>query len=65
MKDFFSNPWDSQNGYSYEEALQKKQSVDDAYGVYDKDSKWNPAKIVHDPKTKDGYMVTIERKSQD
>ncbi len=60
-KEFFTKRWDPVNGFTMEEAQSKKDKVDDAYGVYNKDPNWHPAEIESDPNKKSGYMVTIKR----
>ena len=45
-----------------EEAMKKKEAVDEAHGVGTPTSKWNPAKIVPDPSRKSGYKVIISTK---
>lgn len=45
----FSKHWDDVNGYTMEEAMKKKEAVDEAHGVGTPTSKWNPAKIVPIP----------------
>lgn len=64
MRDTFSKRWDDNHGFTYQEALQKKANVEEAYGVGSPNSKWEEAKIVPDPKKKDGYMVTIDTKKE-
>ena len=56
----FSKHWDDVNGYTMEEAMKKKEAVDEAHGVGTPTSKWNPAKIVPDPSRKSGYKVIIK-----
>lgn len=45
----FSKHWDNVNGYTMEEAMKKKEVVDEAHGVGTPTSKWNSAKIVPTP----------------
>lgn len=65
MADIFSKHWDEEHGFSYAEALDKKDKVDDSYGVGRTKSKWKPSVIEKDPYKKDGYRVVIEKKPQD
>ena len=62
MTSEFTKHWDLINGYTYEEALNKKISVDEAHGVGTENSKWNAAEIVIDPNKKTGYKVVISTK---
>lgn len=60
--DYFSKRWDSQHGFTQQEAEEKKRNVDEAYGVNSPNAKWHPAQIVPDTSKKDGFMVTITAK---
>lgn len=60
-KDIFTKRWDNQNGFTMEEAIEKKAKVDTEYGVNKPGANWHPAQIVPDHAKKSGYMVTIER----
>ena len=62
MRSEFRKHWDNENGYTYQEAISKKEKVDEAHGVGTKESCWNAAQIVPDPHRKSGYMVIIETK---
>lgn len=62
MCDEFTKRW-SNEGFSEEEARKKQEKVDSSYGVYEKNSKWNPSKIVPDhSKTRGGYKIVISTK---
>ena len=63
MKSVFRKIWDPENGYTLSEAAIKAFKVDEAHGVGRPESKWQSAKIVRDPQTPSGYMVTIETKN--
>lgn len=58
--DEFSKHYGDGKGYSYEEALHKKEAVDDAHGVWKNDAKWAPSCIV--PDERGGYKVIISSK---
>lgn len=59
----FTKHWDSENGFTYEEALQKKKAVDEAHGVgINPSSCWQPAQVVLDPIKNNGYKVIISSK---
>ena len=62
MTSEFTKHWDLLNGYTYAEAIAKKEAVDEAHGVGTENSKWNAAKIVPDPNKKTGYKVVISTK---
>ena len=59
--DIFTKRWDNVNGYTWEEAEEKKRKVDESYGVDNPNAKWHPAQIEPDPDKKSGYRVTIKR----
>ena len=62
-KDFFCKSWgDEKIGFTYEEALQKKKAVDEAYGVEMPNSMWNPA-VIENEQAREGYRVFIESKN--
>lgn len=60
--DVFGKNWDSEHGFTYEEAVIKKAAVDEAHGVGMPGSCWNPAVIQPDLDRKDGYKVIITSK---
>ena len=55
----FSKHWDNVNGYTMEEAMKKKEAVDEAHGVGTPTSKWGPAQIVPDSSRKTVYKIVI------
>mgnify|MGYP000071567946 CR=1 FL=1 len=60
----FTKHWDNKNGFTYEEALEKKEAVDEAHGVgINPKSCWNPSQIVADPLKDNGYKVIITPKN--
>lgn len=58
----FTKRWDPKNGFTQQEAVVKKQKVDEAHGVGTPKSKWNPATIVLDPNKESGFKVVITSK---
>ncbi len=59
----FRKHWgDRDEGYTLEEAMQKKAKVDEAHGVGTPESKWNPAEILPDTTRKKGFFVRISTK---
>ena len=56
--DFFGRN-NSDEGYTYEQALAKKAAVDDAHGVGRPESKWRESVIERDPNKRAGYRVVI------
>lgn len=55
----FSKHWNENNGFTMEEAIRKKEKVDEAHRVYTAASQWKPAEIIPDPSKKNGYKVVI------
>lgn len=61
-RDYFSKKYGkADEGYTYEEALEKKRKIDDSYGVGRSTSKWKPAIIEQDQNKRTGYRLVIER----
>lgn len=58
--DEFTKHYGDGRGYTYTEAIHKKQAVDDAHGTWKNDAKWEKAIIV--PDSRGGYKVIISRK---
>lgn len=62
MIDTFSK--DGKEGFTFEEALEKKSKVDEAHGVGFPDSKWKESVIEPDPTKEKGFRVVIETYSE-
>ena len=58
----FTKRWDNINGFTMEEALEKKATVDKEHGVGTPNCKWNPSEIVPDNSKKSGFKVIIKTK---
>lgn len=60
MQSEFTKRWDT-TGFSYEEALKKKEAVDEAHGVGTSKTCWNSSTIL--PDERGGYKVIITTKN--
>ena len=56
----FTKRWDKINGFTMDEAIEKKKAVDEANSVGSSKSKWNPAEIVPDTGKRAGYKVVAK-----
>lgn len=58
-KDTFTKHY-GEGGYTFAEAIKKKDAIDEAYGVFKPNAKWNQSQLNAD--SRGGYFLTIETK---